>query len=425
MAVNGIVGAGIFGLPSKVFALTGAFSIMAFVVCALVAVLIILCFAEVASRFSGTGGPYLYAREAYGSAVGFEVGWLIWLARLTAFAANANLLVDYLGFFWPRATAPYWREAILFGVVGPLAAVNVVGVTNAAKVGNVLTVAKLVPMIFFLAAGFFFLDPGRFTFADRPGYGPFSESVLLLVYAFTGFEMAVIPAGEVRDPRRDLARAILTAIGVVAVLYVGIQVVCIGTLPGLAASSRPVADAADAFLGRAGASLITAGVVVSILGNLHVLILAASRLPYAMADGGELPSVLARTHPRFRTPHVAILATVAVMLALTLGGSFASQVRISAIARLLSYGATCAALIVLRRSPAAPAAGFTIPGGEIVAVAALLLSAWHLSNSTWADARDAGIAAGVGCVVYAANRMTRRLSGSDRAGRSITSPCDE
>src|SRR5215216_62382 len=151
VAINGIIGAGIFGLPSKVFAQTGAYSLIAFIVCALVVVLIIVCFAEVGSRFSSTGGPYLYAREAFGPAVGFEVGWLMWLARLTAFAANCNLLIDYLGYFWPRASGTYWREAIIIVVVLLLAVINIRGVRNAALVSNVFTVGKLIPIIFFIA----------------------------------------------------------------------------------------------------------------------------------------------------------------------------------------------------------------------------------------------------------------------------------
>jgi basic amino acid/polyamine antiporter, APA family len=412
IAINGIIGAGIFGIPSKVFAQTGAYSLLAFLACALIVIFITLCFAEVSSRFSATGGPYLYAREVFGSAVGFEVGWLLWLARLTAFAANCNLLTDYLGFFWPPATAAYWREAMIVAVVVLLTLVNVIGVRDTAMVSNVFTIGKLIPMILFIAAGMFFVRADNYSFAAPPGYAVFSQSVLLLIYAFTGFEMAVIPAGEIRDPQRNLPRAILTAIAVVALIYIGIQFVCIGTLPGLATSPRPVADAANLFLGRAGAALISAGVVVSIIGNLNVLILAASRLPFAMAEGGELPRWLARTHRRFRTPHIAILITVAVMLALTLLSTFSAQARISAMTRLLSYGVTCAALIALRRRSDAPPALFKAPAGVALAIAALVLAVWLLSNSTWPDARDTAIAAVIGLLIFFAYRRARRKAES-------------
>jgi amino acid transporter len=400
VAINGIIGAGIFGLPSRVFASTGSYSLIAFIVCALVVILIILCFAEVSSRFSQTGGPYLYAREAFGSAVGFEVGWLMWLARLTAFAANCNLLIDYLGYFWPSATARYWREAIIIVVVAALAAVNIVGVRDTARLSNIFTVGKLIPIVIFIAVGFFFLDAGNYSFSERPTYSAFSSSVLMLIYAFTGFEMAVIPAGEVRDPQRNLPLAILTAIAVVAALYISIQAVCIGTLPGLASSQRPLADASNIFLGRAGGAIISAGVIVSIIGNLNVLILAGSRLPYAMAEGGELPASVSVTHKRFRTPHIAILITTAVMLALTLWSTFSKQVNLSVIARLVSYALTCGALLVLRRRKNAPPAMFKPPAGAAVAIIALLLAAWLLTNISWLDARDSAIAAAIGLAIY-------------------------
>src|SRR5205085_1469542 len=252
VAINGIIGAGIFGLPSKVYSLIGTYSLIAFVVCALVAALIILCFAEVGSRFEETGGPYLYAREAFNPAVAFEVGWLIWLARITAFAANCNLLISYLSYFWLPATTTVWRALIIVFVVVVLAIINVLGIRQAAIVSNVFTIGKLIPIILFIAAGLFFLNPQAYKLGPTPSTGDFSQSVLLLIYAFTGFEMATIPAGEVQDPRRNLPRALLIAIIVVAVSYIMIQVVCVGTLPELAQSQKPLADAGARFLGTPG-----------------------------------------------------------------------------------------------------------------------------------------------------------------------------
>ena len=408
VAINGIIGAGIFGLPSKVYALIGSYSLIAFIVCALVVTLIILCFAEVGSRFNQTGGPYLYAREAFGPAIGFEVGWLMWLARLTAFAANCNLLIDYLGYFWSRASGAGWREAIIIAVVLLLTVVNIRGVRNAALVSNVFTIGKLIPIILFIAVGFFFIDSQNFSFAERPTYSAFSTSVLMLIYAFTGFEMAVIPAGEVRDPQRNLPLAILTAIAIVAVLYICIQFVCIATLPELATSQRPLADASNNFLGRAGGALISAGVIVSIFGNLNVLILAGSRLPFAMAEGRELPRIISETHKRFRTPYVAILITVAVMLVLTLWSTFTKQLTLSVIARLLSYGLTCAALPVLRRKSETHPAMFKTPAGIAVSIVALALAVWLLSNSTWRDAQDSMIAAVIGLLIYFGYRVGKK-----------------
>lgn len=407
VTINGIIGAGIFGLPSKVFALIGSYSLIAFFACALVVVLIILCFAEVGSRFDETGGPYLYARKAFGSTVAFEVGWLIWLARLTAFAANCNLMVSYLAFFWPAANSTVPRALVITGVVLSLTALNVFGVRQAAIASNLFTVGKLIPMLIFIAAGLFFLNPHAFALGARPATGAFSQSVLLLVYAFTGFEMAAIPAGEIRDPQKHLPRALLLAIAVVACTYILIQVVCIGTLPELASSSKPLADAGQKFMGTAGAAIISAGAIISIAGNLNIVLLSGSRVPFAIAEQGQLPSFISNIHRRFFTPHVAILITAATMLVLTLKSSFVAALTISAIARLVTYAVTCAALPVLRRRTDVPLPLFKVPGGTIIAIAALILAAWLLANSTLREAVTALIAAGVGFLIYLGYRLYR------------------
>jgi amino acid transporter len=410
VTINGIIGAGIFGLPSKVYALIGSYSLIAFVVCALVVMLIILCFAEVGSRFDETGGPYLYARESFGAGVAFEVGWLIWLARLTAFAANCNLMVSYLSFFWPPANTGMVRTAIIVAVVAALTALNVLGVRQAAIASNIFTVGKLLPMIIFIGVGLFFLQPTAFALGPRPSSGAFSQSVLLLLYAFTGFEMAVIPAGEIRDPQKHLPRALLIAMAVIAFTYILIQVVCIGTLPGLANSAKPLADAGSRFMGTVGAGVISAGAIISVAGNLNITVLSASRVPFAIAEQKQLPSFLARVHRRFFTPHFSIYITTALMLILTLRSSFVAALTISTIARLLAYAVTCAALPVLRSRTGAPAASFNLPGGTLIAIAALILSAWLLLNSTLYEAIAAIIAALVGFLIYLGYRFYRRSS---------------
>ncbi|HEX3249135.1 MAG TPA: amino acid permease [Pyrinomonadaceae bacterium] len=400
LTINGIIGAGIFGLPARVYGLIGTYSLIAFVACALVVALIILCFAEVSSRFDETGGPYLYAREAFQPAVAFEIGWLFWLVRITAFAANCNLLINYLSFFWTSATAPVWRASIIVLVVVILAIINLLGIRQAAIVSNLFTVGKLVPIIIFVAAGLFFLNPQAFQPGPTPTTDAFSQSVLLLVYAFTGFEMATIPAGEVRDPQRSLPRALLIAILVVAVLYIMIQVVCVGTLPGLAQSQKPLADASTQFLGAAGGAIISAGAVISITGNLNILLLSGSRLPFAMAEQKQLPAFVGRIHRKFFTPYIAILITATFMLVLTLKSSFLAALTISVIARLITYGATCLALPVFRARREAPAAVFRLPGGTVIAILSLLLIAWLLWHISLNEARTAAIAAAIGLGIY-------------------------
>ncbi|HEY3243365.1 MAG TPA: amino acid permease [Phycisphaerae bacterium] len=407
LVLNSIIGAGIFGLPSKVFALAGPYSLAAYVVCAVPVVLIVLCFAELGSRFNETGGPYIYTQQAFGSFIGFEVGWLMWLARVTAFASLCNLFVGYLGYFWPAVTTGWWRVTVIGMVVVCLTVVNLVGVRRAAWVGNAFTLGKLIPLMLFVATGVFFIHPGNYSLVAPPGYHAFSSAVLLLVFAFSGFEVAVIPAGEVRDPQRHMPFALLVGIGIVAVLYVLVQFVCIGTLPALATSDRPLADAAQRFFGGAGAAVVSLGALISVTGTLNAIMLAAPRLLFAQAERAQLPRCLALTHPRFHTPHLAILVSAIIMLVLTLWGTFISALTISTITRLVAYALTCAAVPVLRRRRTAPAAAFLIPAGALVATLALTLCIWLLSNSAWSEARLVLMAAALGLIILAVNRVSR------------------
>jgi len=411
LVINSVVGAGIFGLPARVHELLGPYALLAYLACAGLVLLIMLCFAEVGSRFDRTGGPYLYAQTTFGPVVGFQVGWLLWLTRVTAFAALCNLLLEYLAHFWPAATSSGWRVALAGAVVVFIAAVNIRGVRPAALVTNVFTIGKLAALVLFVAIGLFFLEPASFVAKARPDAAGFSSAMLLLVFAFTGFETATVPAGEVRDPRRDLPFAILTAIAVIAPLYLLVQVVCIGTLPELAGSTRPLADAAGRFAGAFGAAVIVVGALVSIAGTLNGLLLAAPRILFAMAERGQLPRVLAATHARFHTPHVAIAISAACMLALTLSGSFLSAVAISTLTRLLAYAATCAALPVLRRrdqhgDSGVATASFRAPGGTLTVVVALAVIAWLLAHGSAREVRDVAIAMAFGFVLLLAGRRS-------------------
>jgi APA family basic amino acid/polyamine antiporter len=402
IAINTIIGAGIFGLPAKVHALIGTYSLIAFVFCAVIIGLIVLCYAEVSSRFSATGGPYLYAREAFGPVVGFEVGWLYWIVRVATFAANCNLFVTYLGFFDERLGTGLGRFAVISTIVISLAAVNLVGVKQSALMTNLFTAGKLIPLFVFVLIGIFFVQPSNFSFEIVPQYGAFSSAVLLLIYAFVGFEVAVVLGGETRDPQRSMPFALLTAVLVVALLYILIQVVSIGTLPGLASSERPLADAAAGFMGRFGAAFITLGALISILGNLNVGLLGGTRLLFAISEQRDLPSVLSATSERFKTPHISILLTAAVTLVLTLQSSFLTALAIATITRLLVYATTCLALPVFRkRGGDVPEAKFLAPLGVVASVLSIGLIVWLLAQ---VDIAKEGfrilIAALVGLAIY-------------------------
>src|SRR5436190_9634205 len=367
IVINTIIGAGIFGLPAKIYAQIGSYSLIAFAACAVIMGLIVLCYAEVSSRFTKTGGPYLYAREAFGPLVGFEVGWLYWIVRVATFAANCNLLVTYLGFFIPSANEGWFRVGFIILVVLLITAVNVFGIRESATMTNIFTAGKLLPLFVLAVVGLFFIQPANFSFASVPEYSSFSSAVLLLIYAFVGFEAATVLAGETKDPEKTVPFGTLTALAIVAVTYILIQAVSIGTVPELAKSERPLADAATVVLGGLGASFITVGGLVSILGNLNVGVLGATRMLFAMSEQRDLPPVFEKTSKRFKTPIVAILFTSFVILILTVQSSFLTALTIATITRLLVYATTCLALPVFRRRTDMPTAPFSVPFGVVAA----------------------------------------------------------
>ena len=409
IVVNTVIGAGIFGLPAKVYAQIGSYSLLAFVACALIIGLIVLVYAEVASRFSTTGGPYLYAREAFGPAVGFEVGWLYWVVRVATFAANCNLLVTYLGFFIPGADAGLLRVVFVSLVVLIITVVNLIGIRESALMTNIFTIGKLVPLLIFAAVGMFFIQPANFTFATVPEYSSFSSAVLLLIYAFVGFEASVVLTGETKEPGRTIPFGLIAGILIVAVFYILIQIVSIGTLPGLAASERPIADAAGVFLGGFGAAFITIGALMSIFGNLHVGVLSSTRMLFGMSEQRDLPAAFKTTHEKFKTPYVAILVTAVVILILTIQSSFLTAVAIATITRLIVYATTCLALPIFRRREDLPPAPFTVPLGMGAALLSIALIVWLLTNVNFAKEGIAVLVAiVVGLIIFAVSRFFAR-----------------
>ena len=409
IAINTIIGTGIFILPARVTGLIGDFSLLAFIACAIIIGAIVLCFAEVSSRFDTTGGPYLYAHQAFGPLVGFEVGWLYWVVRVATYAANCNALLIYLGFFYPDANVRWLRIAIICAVVIPMTAINVIGVRQSALLTNVFTVGKIVPLLLLVAVGVFFIQPANFDFADAPTYTNFSQAVLLLIYAYVGFEAAVIPAGESKNPTKDLPFALFVALGFCTVLFILVQLVAIGTLPGLADSKTPLADAAATFMGPLGAGFIAVGALISILGNLNGGFLAASRLPYAMAENKELPAALGNVHSKFRTPYISIILTALVILVLTIYSTFFTAVTIATVTRLLVYATTCLSLPVFRKRQNAPEAKFKARFGIPATVISLVLIGWLLTDE---KVRTEGlpilIAIVVGLAIFGASKLLNR-----------------
>jgi basic amino acid/polyamine antiporter, APA family len=374
LAINSVIGSGVFGLPSTIAALTGRASPIAVLLAGAIVGIIIACLAEVASRFSETGGPYLYARIAFGPFVGIQIGWMLWLAQITALAANANLFVSYLTEFWPLAHEPVARALTLTLLIGFLAAINVIGVQAGARLSNILTLAKLLPLLAVIAIGAVYLV--RNGAAPAPplhsNVDVWLQSLLLLVFAYGGFETALAPMGEARNPRRDAAFALTVALITCAVIYVLIQWVVVEVLADPAHSEHPLADVARVAIGPWAAAFVSAAALISLYGYLSAKILGVPRVTFALGERGDLPSFFAAVHPRFHTPYVSITIFSVFTWSLALAQSFAWNVTVSAVARLVYYAVVCMALPVLRaQSSTAPE--FRLPAGNWLAALGTLL----------------------------------------------------
>jgi basic amino acid/polyamine antiporter, APA family len=401
LLINSIIGAGIFGLPSKIFSLSGIYSLPALFLCALVVVVVVLNFAEVASRFDKTGGPYLYILAAFGKLPAFVIGWLILITRVATYAALIHLLVTYLAYFNPLFEGQGYRIGTITAITLLLTGVNYRGVKSSTILSNVLAIAKILPLLLFVALGLFFIQPELIRLDQPPPpLSDFSSSVLILIFAFTGFEAVLVNTGEVQNPRKNIPFALLVSIFFVALFYGLIQLVSIGTLPALADSEKPITDAAQLFMGPWGATLITLGAVVSIGGTLNAVMLIGSRLPYALSIEKQFPAPFSRLHPKNRTPVFSLLIFSAVSLLASLTGSFIYAVSISVISKVLIFLMVCAAMIKLRRKDYAETTYYRLPGGYFFGIAGILASIWLLSSAKLTEFMNVLITVTGGLILY-------------------------
>jgi basic amino acid/polyamine antiporter, APA family len=382
LTINSILGSGIFGLPSQVANLLGRLSPFAVIVAGIAMAVIVGCYAEVASQFSETGGTYLYARVALGPAIGLQVGWMTMLSRFTACAANANLLIIYLGAFWPQVGQPFLRFCVITALLGALTLINYCGVRGGTLVSNVFVIAKLAPLALICIAGGIYVT----THASVPASNPMIDShswrtvLLLLFFAYGGYEAALNPMGEAKNPKRDAAFALFFALAVVTCIYTIIQLVVVDVVPPSMRSERPLADAGQVILGRSGAVLVAAGALVSVYGYLSANLLTGPRQIFALAEQRDFPSLFGSVHAKFKTPHVAILIFGFLTWSLALAGSFTWNVTLSAVSRLFYYGAICISVPVLRsRQPRA--AWFRLPLGPAFATLGVLICLVLLSGA--------------------------------------------
>jgi amino acid transporter len=377
LIINTMIGASIFGLPGLIAARLGRWSPVGFLVAFAGIAVIAACMAEVASQFREAGGPYLYARAAFGRFLAIQNGWLTWLSRIAAVSAVANLFIIYLGEFFPGVRAPLARAGVLTMLIGFLAVVNYRGVTGGKQLSDFFTVTKVALLTFFIVTGLtaLALHPEiRVTpAATQTTSADWFEAVLLMIYSYGGFEAALVATGETRDARKDIPFALFTAIAAATVLFVAVQYLVIHTIANVATSSAPAVDSARRFLSPLGVQIVAAGTLVSAYGYLSANMLHTPRITFAMGERGDFPAFFGKIHPRFRTPHLSIVIFAAVLLLFSIAGNFRWNAMLSSVARLFVYGSVAAALPALRKKQP-QADRFRLPFGNLIAALALLFT---------------------------------------------------
>jgi len=406
LCVNSIVGAGVFALPAVLALEAGRHSLAVIFAAFAVVGCLALSLAEVSSRYDVTGGPQVYAQRTFGPLAGFTVGWLFSVSRIASYALIAQVMLDYAAAIWPALAPPLPRAAAITVFTFALTAINVRGVTQGAWTGNLLTIAKMVPLGLIAVAGLWFAGWNDLPVAEPREPDGLLNAMNLALFACVGFDVAAIVSGEMRNPRRDLPVSILGGLGISCLLYLLLMIACFGILPDTAATKLPLTDVAQYFLGSTGATLMAIAAVVSTAGGLAVQMLVSPRNIFALGEAGDLPRPVSAVHRAFRTPHVSIIIYALLSWILAITGAFKYLLAIFVIARMLVYGSTAAALIVLRRREGpAPVA---IPGGSVVSVLALAACAALIATQSWQAVRDVVIVVVFGLAIRAAVRWRNR-----------------
>jgi APA family basic amino acid/polyamine antiporter len=410
--VNSTIGAGIFVLPALVAKGLGPAAPLAFVVCAVAMLLFVTCFAIAGSRVSLTGGLYAYVEVAFGKYIGFLAGVLYGITAVAAVAGVVNVFVTSLVALLPLGTSPMTRFVIMLLVFGSLVVINVRGVREGAGAVTVVTIAKLMPILLFVCVGIFFIQPAAIAWPGWPGSKPLGDSVILLIFAFVGIEVGLIPSGEVKNPARTVPRAAYLALLITTVLYIAIQLVAQGTLGADLANhpDSPLAEAAAHFLGNLGRTILLAGATISAFGFVTSDILSSPRMIFAFGRDGALPLWFAHVHPRYRSPDVAIITYAVLAFALSVTSTFEALAVLSNVAVLLMYLLCCAACwFLVQRDVRADGQPFNFPGMKIVPALAIVAIIWILAHATVQEFAVNGILLIVASILYLLRTRIRRI----------------
>lgn len=416
--VNATVGAGIFAWPATIAAQLGAASWVAYVICGLAMCLFVTSFALAGSRVSLTGGLYAYVEVAFGRYIGFLAGVLYFLTAILAISGIVELIASSVGSFVPILSASLGKPVVILLVLAFLVAINIRGVRTGARAVEALTIVKLAPLLIFVFAGLFFLHPHALAWPGWPHGDVLGRSVLQLLFAFVGIEVALVPSGEIKNPSRTVPRSIFTALGITTLLYIMIQLVALGVMGNELGryGDTALAEAAARFLGNAGRLLMLIGLAVSAFGWVASDILSSPRIVYAFGRDRFLPSFFGRIHPRFHTPHVAIVTYATLAFFLSFSSTFQKLAVLSNTAVLLLY-ILCflAALELKRRDVRGEGVPFGFPGANFIPVIAIAVVIWILSHATLGELEITG-----SCLVVASLLFVARESLLKRRGRVAT-----
>jgi amino acid transporter len=401
IVLNSVIGAGIFALPGKIAVSAGMASPWLFLIVGILFLSIILTFAELASYYDQTGGPVLYARDAFGPLAGFSTGWLIFLARMTAFAANANVMAIYLASLSDVFASEFARMAIITLVTGGLTWANVLGVKDGVRTMGVFTFLKVIPLLLLVLLGLQHVTGATLVPADFQ-IDNIGGTTLLLIYAYVGFETVGVTAGETSQPQRTIPIALIRTLLLTGLLYFFIVLVYISVIPAADYANATLVDVGRSLAGPAGALVITFAAVFSIGGNLASSILGAPRILFSLAEQRLMPQWFGNVHTKYATPDRAIIVMGAMALALGLSSNFVDLAIGSSVVRLLGYIICIASLPVIRSkaTPEARESAWPLPGGFTIPVVALVICFWLVAQSKGEDWVKVSILLVIGLVLY-------------------------
>lgn len=391
--------------PAKVYGLAGGWSFLVLAAAALALTPLILCFADLSSRFSGTGGPYLYARAGLPALPAFAVGWLMWFSQAMSVATLSTLFVTYLAGFVPAIEAglPRYLTIAALGVV--LTGIVLVGIRQSARASNVLIVLKVGFVLAFAAAGIWFIQGERLAVTQPlPDTITFAQAMLIYLFAYSGFERGSVVAGEAKDPQRDVPAALIGGVAAVTLAYAAVLLVCVGVLDQPAANDRPLAEVGRQLFGSAGAVAVSAGALAVIAGTILVITISMPRMLLALSEQDQLPRWLGSVHSRWRTPHVAIVISSVLGFGFAMMSDLLTALTIATAARLTGYILCCIALWRMSGRADAPQPRFALPFRRPMALFTAILFTGVLVLGAMKELAPLAAVLAAGLVLWAISR---------------------